>query len=381
MKGVFFVNGKLRRWVEVVVAKVMVSVAFSLCFFVFSLCLFCSAGCGDSGGDVTGDASTNDLEDGVAWNDSSLFPDSRIDTGSEIICEDDLCVDPENGDDEAGDGSGANPFRTITKALEGASSGMSIGVWPGTLDLQNGEVFPLHLPESTTLRAVMPSEDTIISGGAPTLDVGAGVTVRGFIILPAGSAIEVSRPGDVLIERNTIHSDALPGVKVIGENVQLTLDSNWFAGSLITSTAIDSRDVPSAIVFTGNVYSGALAYGVRLSDGCEADFLNEYFSGVDIAVEITGEADVFVRDTQAFSGSIGFLVGESTENASVDLGTEDDPGGNALTGNDQADLCVSSGAVVYAIGNTWDNDPPEQSSECSEGVDIGVAQGGQVIIE
>lgn len=350
----------------------------AFCFAAVCCFFHLNSGCGDSG---SGDRVDADVPDDVQGMDSSPHPyDAGVDGGVILACVQDLCVDPESGDDDDGDGTAHKPYRTITRALEDASSGMSIGVWPGKLDMSNGEQFPLNLPGDTVLIAIVPSEDANIVGGSPALDVGGGDVVRGFTIKPVGAAVRISRPGNVLLENNVIQAASLPGVEIEVSEVVLTADSNWFVGSVFTATAIDARQGPT-LVLNGNVYSGEFGYGVRVGDGGVAELGSEYFLSITTAIEATGDVEVVVRNSTMELGSLGFVAGEGTENAVLDLGTSDDPGGNFLVKNDQADLCVTSDAVVYAVGNTWDNDPPEQGVECEGGIDIGVASGGNVILE
>ncbi len=352
----------------------------AFCFALVWCLFFLNGGCGDSGSGDKVDAHVPDDGD-TEWMDSSPQPDdARVDGGVIGSCIQDLCVDPESGDDEDGDGSAQNPYRTITRALQDASSGMSIGVWPGKLDISNGEEFPLNLPGDMVLIAIVPSEDANIVGGSPAIDMGGGDVVRGFTIKPVGAAIRISRPGNVLLENNVIQAASLPGVEIEMSEVVLTADSNWFVGSVFGGTAIDARQ-GATLVLDGNAYSGDFGYGVRVGDGGVAEFASEYFLGIGTAIEATGDVEVVVRNSTMELGSFGFVAGEGTENALLDLGTVDNPGGNFLVRNDNADLCVISEAVVYAVGNTWDNDPPEQGVECEGGIDIGVVSGGNVILE
>lgn len=57
-----------------------------------------------------------------------------------------------NGNDTTGDGSTANPFRTITVALLVAGPGATVQVGAGTYDAALGEVFPLRPGSGVTVR-------------------------------------------------------------------------------------------------------------------------------------------------------------------------------------------------------------------------------------
>ncbi|MBN1938947.1 MAG: DUF1565 domain-containing protein [Candidatus Aminicenantes bacterium] len=77
-----------------------------------------------------------------------------------------IFVDAATGDDAAGNGSAAFPFRTISRGLQAGSSGMTVTVRPGIYSPATGESFPLRLKDGLTLRGAAAETVTIDGAGA-----------------------------------------------------------------------------------------------------------------------------------------------------------------------------------------------------------------------
>ncbi|MEN9277273.1 MAG: DUF1565 domain-containing protein, partial [Thermostichus sp. DG_1_5_bins_95] len=78
-----------------------------------------------------------------------------------------IFVDAAKGSDTRGDGSRENPFQTITHAVQRASSGTIIQLFPGVYSEQSGEVFPIRLKAGLILRGDESKlgEGYLITGG------------------------------------------------------------------------------------------------------------------------------------------------------------------------------------------------------------------------
>lgn len=342
--------------------------------------------CGDDSHSPIPDGTTADggLDDANGWPDSRPQSDGtpQHDGPVPAQCTQDFCVDPENGDDDNGDGTATNPFRSITKALTAAGIDQSIGVWPGTCNMPNGEVFPLTLHQGTVLRALPRGSDkAIIAGGAPTFLCADGANVRGFEIRPTGTAFSCQSTGQMIIERNDILPASVAAVTVETDSVHVELLSNWFAGTRPNSIAVQAVNVASQVVLDNNVYSGDHGTALDFAGAVVATGTAELVIGADIGIRVSGPATLTLRGSEIRDGLTGVLVEAGTGAAIVDLGTSADLGGNTLTGNATADLCLRANIEVEAVGNTWDATQPSQQATCDSGVDIGIEGSGSVVLE
>ncbi len=102
-----------------------------------------------------------------------------------------IYVDAVNGNDATGNGSVANPFRTIGQGLQTGSSGMIVIVKPGVYSAASGETFPLRLKDGLTLQ-----------GTAAEM-----VTVDG-----AGTAVVLEDAPQARIERLTVRGGQQTGI-------------------------------------------------------------------------------------------------------------------------------------------------------------------------
>ena len=85
---------------------------------------------------------------------------------------------------------------------------------------------------------------------------------------------------------------------------------------------------------------------------------------------IGGQSMPVVR-SNTFFNSLGILIGGD---GNPDLGTESDRGRNDFRGIDGVCIQHDGGAEVWAVGNSWPNDPPIM------GVDIIIDGDGSVIL-
>ena len=134
-----------------------------------------------------------------------------------------------DGSDDAGLGTEASPFRTITTALNMAatSADIDIIVGPGAYDVPAGEIFPLVVPPSTTITGTMgPNRDISDSS---VIDPDA--TAKTMALAATGS----NRNG---LLQNLVFTDAL-GATIEADNWKGTIDSCVFT-NVTNASAIAS---------------------------------------------------------------------------------------------------------------------------------------------
>ncbi|MDD5382199.1 MAG: DUF1565 domain-containing protein [Candidatus Margulisbacteria bacterium] len=97
-------------------------------------------------------------------------------------------VDPVAGSDSAGDGSAANPWKTLTHAL--GTTEYTVNAAAGIYDAANGEVLPLGLAQNQHLRSIASPcvTATIDATGSQVVILGQITTLEGFGIISAGGA-------------------------------------------------------------------------------------------------------------------------------------------------------------------------------------------------
>jgi len=94
----------------------------------------------------------------------------------------------DTGNDTTGCGTAAQPFRTITKALQFASAIPTVNVGPGTYDTVEGEVFPLNVPAGVSVIGTMGvdkdnTDSTVVdpNGTASAVVLAASASVKGAL--------------------------------------------------------------------------------------------------------------------------------------------------------------------------------------------------------
>ena len=186
-----------------------------------------------------------------------------------------LYVDPQQGKD-SGDGSQAQPFKTITYALKQAGSNTVIQLSTGAYDTSSGETFPLTLKSGVTIRGDRQSQGSniVIQGGGSFLsptwarqDVTLvalkdsqvqGVTLTNQHSRGTAIWVEVGHP---TIDRNTFVHNNREGVFVSGSATP-TIRENRFAQNTGNGISL-TRD--SGGVVEGNLIQQS-GFGIAIGD-------------------------------------------------------------------------------------------------------------------
>jgi len=125
------------------------------------------------------------------------------------------------GDDVLGDGSKANPFKTITHALSLVSAGDTVKVLPGTYSpwvAHNEETFPLNIVSGIALVSTDGAEATILDAVRESrviqgVDLDSSTLIRGFTIrrgeVTGGESGDDDDGGGMLFVRSSLALRAL----------------------------------------------------------------------------------------------------------------------------------------------------------------------------
>lgn len=268
-----------------------------------------------------------------------------------------LYVNPATGRDN-NTGSATSPFKTLTKSLTVAKSGTTIKLANGTYNTASGEIFPIVIPTGVIVLGDEASKGKgiVISGSgnynSPSfanqnitlrLEVSAqlrGVTVTNGVRQCTGIWIESTSP---VIVNNTFTNCGREGIFVTGTGKPLILDNVFTANA--ASGIFLVRNAKGEIRRNLCQKTG---YGIALSDSAAPLIADNQLTGNSAGIFLSRDARPVLRRNLIEKNTIGVVV---TGNAKPDLGSSQDPAGNILRDNIQADLQNSTSLNLISVGN------------------------------
>lgn len=219
-----------------------------------------------------------------------------------------LHVDPVAGDD-GNPGTSAAPLRTLTRALDLASSGFTIRLGHGIYDEANGEVWRQQSGFPPASSANVPDGVTLIGDGARLSGPGSGSTAAALVF--AGSAevrdleirgferaILASEPATVHLLRLTVFDNGVDGLLAYGNaDVQIE-DSVFYQNTLSGVAAFGSARLS---VEGGRIHDNRTGVYVAeqaeaLLVGVEIDANGSGYIDAHSAIYAIGEAKVTLDD-------------------------------------------------------------------------------------
>ena len=269
-----------------------------------------------------------------------------------------LYVNPLTGKD-TGAGNSKSPFKTLTKALTAASSETTIQLSPGTYNTSGGEVFPLVVPAGVTVLGHEPSKGKgilIVGSGkytSPTfnqqnitLRLESIAQLRGVTLtnpVEKGTAVWVESTAPT-IANNTFTGSGREGVFVTGTGKPLILDN------------IFMQNAASGIFLVRNAKGEVrrnlcqkTGHGIAMSDSAAPLVTDNNLVGNHSGIFLSRTAKPVLRRNLIEKNTNGGLV--ITGDARPDLGSSQDPAGNILRDNGQADLQNSTSFTLVSVGN------------------------------
>jgi hypothetical protein len=248
-----------------------------------------------------------------------------------------LYVSP-SGSDASGNGSAAQPYRTLSTAVSQAPTGATILLADGLYSAASGETFPIDI-SGRTVRG-QSANGTIVAGTSAALygltatsgtTSVSDLTVRGFGTLPTGANVRILG-GTVLLEDLIASDGARFGIETSGGTVTLR-----------------------SVTVSGNEGDNIHAEGSTRLEVYDSFVRDSNADGIDIR----GTTTLLMRRTHV-SGNQGSGV-ELSDSSVADLGTLSNPGsntvkGSALRGDNEAQLeddRPTGGAMITAVGNDF----------------------------
>lgn len=268
-----------------------------------------------------------------------------------------LYVNPATGKDN-NTGSATSPFKTLTKSLAFAKNGTTIKLVNGTYNTASGEIFPIVIPTGVIVLGdeAGKGKGIVITGSgnynSPSfanqnitlrLEDAAqlrGVTVTNGVRQCTGVWIESTTP---VIVNNTFTNCGREGIFVTGTGKPLILDNIFTANA--ASGIFLVRNAKGEIRRNLCQKTG---YGIALNDSAAPLIADNQLTGNSAGIFLSRDARPVLRRNLIEKNTIGVVV---TGNAKPDLGSSQDPAGNILRDNNQADLQNSTSLNLISVGN------------------------------
>ena len=275
-----------------------------------------------------------------------------------------IYVNPQTGQDTTGGGyTEATPYKTITYALSQAQPGIVIQLAPGTYSKQSGEQFPLEIKQGVTLRGDESSK------GQAVLITGSGIYISPTF---ARQNVTIRADKDSTITGVTVTDPENRGTGVWVESANPTITNSTFTNSIRDGIFVTGTSNPT---IQNNVFVQNKGNGISVAKSARGEIRNNLFQNTGFGLAIGGTSTPLVAENQILENKDGLYISESakpilrrnviqkntqdgvvaTINASPDLGTNSEPGGNLISKNARYDLDNATKTnKISAIGNEID---------------------------
>ncbi len=269
-----------------------------------------------------------------------------------------LFVNPDVGDDKAGNGSESAPVKTITQALRLANANTVIMLSTGTYSTETGEEFPLMLKPGVSIQGNPSNQgkDIIIQGGGDYLSrsfagqnvaiVGAnqasltGVTVTNPNRRGYGLWIESSNP---VIAENTFSGSTQDGISVSGSAAP-TISKNYFDRNGANGITIAGNSSPQV---KENVFYQT-GFGINIAQNAAPIVIGNQIQNNRSGIVVQAKARPILRNNIIQDNKEDGLV--AIAQAMPDLGSASEPGGNQFQNNARYDINASAAKQVISAG-------------------------------
>lgn len=261
-------------------------------------------------------------------------------------------VDAEDGNDVQGGGAWTQPLRTITFALAEIASGDTVLVLPGTYDPDHGETGGYTVPAGAALAGTDRDSCMIYADGAQyaTVTIEDGATVRNLTI------------GNWSHDSNGILSRG-------GGLISDIAISEPFDFAAIRADGSDmgrANDVVIENCLLVNLVSPGTERAMELVNGTHCEVRGCTMTGWQYGAYVNGTSDPLIEGCTITDNTYGVATASSGGVHTLpDLGggARGSSGGNTIQDNGFVGLLNGTPATIYAIGNTWNSDPPEEFSD------------------
>lgn len=274
-----------------------------------------------------------------------------------------IYVNSATGTDSPGAGkTEANPYKTITYALNQAQSNTVIQLADGSYTDKTGEVFPLDLKPQIILRG------TPADKGQKVLIAGGGTYISPTF---ARQNITIEAQNNSTITGVTVTNPNTRGTAVWIESTNPTIQANTFTKSNREGIFITGTAAPTIV---DNVFTKNEGNGISVVRSAQGEIRRNLFQDTGFGMAIGGNSSPMVAENQFIKDKDGILVSDSarpkirdntiknndqygvlaTSNAQPDLGTADSNGNNTIRNNGRYDVNNATRNTLVAVGNDID---------------------------
>ena len=271
-----------------------------------------------------------------------------------------LFVNPNGGNNTAGNGSESAPLQTITQALLVASPNTVIMLSPGIYSADTGEVFPLKLKSGVAIQGNTGNkgQGVTIQGGGGFLSsrfggqnvtiIGAdeakltGVTVTNSNPRGYGLWIESSNP---VIMNNTFTGNTQDGISMTGDSAP-TISQNYFHRNGANGITIGGDSQPEV---RENVFDQT-GFGINITQNAAPVVVSNQIQNNRSGIIVQANARPILRNNLIQGNREDGLV--AIAQSIPNLGTIAEPGGNEFRNNARHDINASATKeIIPAAGN------------------------------
>ncbi|MEH1793971.1 DUF1565 domain-containing protein [Nostoc sp.] len=269
-----------------------------------------------------------------------------------------LFVNPNGGNDSAGNGSESAPVKTITHALRLANTNTVIMLSTGTYSAETGEEFPLMLKPGVSIQGNPSNQgkDIIIQGGGDYLSrsfAGQNVTIVGATqaLLAGVTVTNPNRRGyglwiessDPVIAENTFTGSTQDGISVCG-NAAPTISKNYFDRNGANGITIAGNSSPQV---KENVFHET-GFGINIAQNAAPIVIGNQIQNNRSGIVVQAKARPILRNNIIQDNKEDGLV--AIAQAMPDLGSASEPGGNQFQNNARYDINASAAKEVISAG-------------------------------
>lgn len=271
-----------------------------------------------------------------------------------------IYVNPQTGNDSAGTGSQAAPYRTITFALQQAQPGTVIQLAPGSYTAQTGEVFPLTVQSGVILR-----------GDDSTRGQNIAIVGGGKYLSPtfAGQNATILAESQSEIRGVTVTNPNKRGTAIWIESTNPTIANSTFSDSKREGIFITGDANPK---IENNLFTRNDGNGISVARAAKGQILRNHFQSTGFGIAVGGTSSPLIAENRILQNTDGVYINDNarpvlrnnliqnnaragivvTINAQPDLGTDTEAGNNIIRNNAKFDLQNATSTVtILAIGN------------------------------
>jgi parallel beta-helix repeat protein len=275
-----------------------------------------------------------------------------------------LYVNPSNGDDTQGNGGESNPFKTITHALQKATTNTVIMLAPGTYSTETGEAFPLIMRPGISIQG-----NTSNQGQGITIKGGGEYLSRSF----GGQNVTIIAASQAGVTGLTVTNPNPRGYGLWIESSNPIVAANTFTGNTQDGVFVTGNATPT---ISQNKFYRNGANGITIAGNSQAQVRENVFQDTGYGINIAQNAAPVIFSNQIQNNRSGILVQANAQpilrnniiegskedglvaiaQAMPDLGNNSEPGGNQFRNNTRYDINASAAKkIISATGNALAN--------------------------